>query len=179
MDTKLAADLSDLQRRLGQLVAEYVGPRPSLQLPNLRPTHINPAFPPNMQISVEIENSGAIPTTHRCWVLLELTVRSRTVPPKSWRVFGICDPLLAHQRTTVYFPVIQGVPEDVVATAFVIVDVPSLKFPGGLIRESDENDNYLCAGWTTSLAEPQEIPDPPGHSINEIPPEDPEWGKRL
>jgi hypothetical protein len=179
MDTTLTESLLDLQRQLEKLRADYVGPRPSFLLPNLRPTHINPAFAPNMQISVEIENNGAIPTTHKCWVLLDLTVRSQTHSTQNWKVFGICDALLAHQQTTVYFPVIQGVAEDAVATACVTVDVPTPKKPGGLIWESNEDDNYLCAGWTTSPAEPIIIPDPPGHSIDGIPPEDPEWGKRL
>src|SRR5437763_1712986 len=98
MDTGLTAALFDLQRRVGQLVADYVGTRPSLLLPNLRPTHIAHGLAPNMQISVEIENSGDIPTTYRCWVLLELTVSSLTVPPQGWNVFGICDPVLAHER---------------------------------------------------------------------------------
>jgi len=175
----LTTGLTDLQRRLGELVADYVRPRPRLLLPNLHPTFINPAFAPNMQICVEIQNNGDAPTAHRCWVLLELTVRSRAIQPQTWSLLGICDPLPAHQRTTVYFPLIQGVPEEAVATACVTVDVPTPQNPGGLIWESNEDDNYLCASWTTSLAEPREIPNPPEHSINEVPPEDPDWGKRF
>src|SRR5207249_2152007 len=69
-----------------------------------------------------------------------------------------------------HFPVIQDVPQDALAIACVTVDVPTPQNPGGLIRESDETDNHLCTGWNTSPAMLKEIPSPPGHSLNNIPP---------
>lgn len=162
-----------VQELLGALVAE-LGPPLQIQLPNLRVAYIESGVAPNLLISADIENAGDADTRINCWVVAQLTWQGGS----AFR-FAICPPLQAGGHANVLFPVIEEVPEKVLANVCVTVDPPTPEHPGGLIWESNELDNTTCTGFYTSLIVPVEPPpDLPGQpDLNRIPPEDPGWGK--